>query len=213
MNVLHVCASPRPTEESVSKQLAIAFFTKLAELNSDVDVTNVDLYHNPPPYLSYDAYRAMWQPVIDPAYEVTDAEKKASAYSTAQCKLFKEADVLVLTMPMWNCGVPAIMKAWLDQVMAPGQIFTYSPEGIKPEHALRKVILLISSGAVFKENAPDDALTIQIQAAMASIGVTDMVVAWADGQDPVTHSDCALRKSMAIEAAQELAEEVATMTL
>ena len=61
MNVLHVCASPRPTEESVSKQLAIAFFTKMAELNPDVDVTNVDLYHNPPPFLSYYAYRAMWQ--------------------------------------------------------------------------------------------------------------------------------------------------------
>lgn len=213
MNVLHVCASPRPTEESVSKQLAIAFFTKLAELNSDVDVTNVDLYHNPPPYLSYDAYRAMWQPVIDPTYEVTDAEKKASTYSIAQCALFKQADVLVLTMPMWNCGVPAIMKAWMDQVLAPGRTYTFGPEGIKPEHALRKVILLVSSGAVFKENAPDDALTVQIKAAMESIGVTDIVVAWADGQDPVTHSDCTLRKSMAVEAAQELAEEVATMTL
>ncbi len=213
MNVLHVCASPRPTEESVSKQLAIAFFTKLAELNPDVDVTNVDLYHNPPPYLSNDAYRAMWQPVLDPTYTATDAEKKASTYSATQCQLFKDADILVLTMPMWNCGVPAIMKAWLDQVMAPGRIFTYGPEGVKPAHALRKVILLIASGAVFKENAPDDALTIQIKAAMEYIGVTDIVTAWADGQDPVMHSDCALRKSMAIEAAQEVAEEVATMTL
>ena len=105
------------------------------------------------------------------------------------------------------------MKAWLDQVMAPGQIFTYGPEGVKPEHALRKVILLISSGAVFKENSPDDALTIQIKAAMEYIGVTDIVTAWADGQDPVMHSNCTLRKSMAIEAAQEVAEEVATMTL
>ena len=213
MNVLHVCASPRPTEESVSKQLAIAFFTKLAELNSDVDVTNVDLYHNPPPFLSYDAYRAMWQPIQDPTYSVTETERRAMTYSNTQCKLVKDADVLVLTMPMWNCGVPAIMKAWLDQIMAPGQIFSYSPDGVKPEHALRKVILLISSDAVFKENAPNDALTIQIKAAMEFIGVTDIVVAWADGQDPVTHSDCALRKSMAIEAAQELAEEVATMTL
>lgn len=116
-------------------------------------------------------------------------------------------------MPMWNRGVPAIMKAWLDQVISPGQIFTYRPEGIKPEHALRKTILLISSDEVFKENDPNDALTIQIKAVMEYIGVTDMVMAWADGQNPITHSDCELRKTMAIEAAQELAEEVATMTL
>ena len=36
MNVLHICANPRPVEESASKQLATAFFGKLLEANPDL---------------------------------------------------------------------------------------------------------------------------------------------------------------------------------
>ena len=52
MNVLHICANPRPIEESASKQLAAAFFARLVEKNPDVVVNNLDLYQDPPPYLS-----------------------------------------------------------------------------------------------------------------------------------------------------------------
>jgi FMN-dependent NADH-azoreductase len=211
MNVLHVCASPKPIDESASKQLAAAFFTRLAEKNPDVNVTNVDLYHNPPPYLSYEAYRGLWRPMFEPGYKLTEAEEKAVAYSRAQCELLKEADVLVLTMPMWSCGMPAIMKAWIDQIMAPKVIFTYDVEGPKRLHALRKVILLISSGGVLKEGDAGDALTVQAAAAMNYIGVSDITVAWADGQDPILHHDGSTRKALALEAAQELADEVAEM--
>ncbi len=212
MNVLHVCASPRPIEQSASKQLAAAFFTRLAEKNDDVNVTNVDLYNNPPPYLTLDAYRALMQPAFQPGYEPTDAEKKASNYSRSQSKLLKETDVLVLTMPMWNGGMPAIMKAWIDQAIVPNEIYTLDAAGAHPLHQLKRVILLISSGGVFKESDPNDGLTPQINAIMNFISVPDVAAAWADGQDPIMHHDGELRKTMAIEAAQELAEDVAEMT-
>ena len=47
MNILHVCANPKPTEESISKQLASAFFGKVIELKPDVELVNVDLYEIP----------------------------------------------------------------------------------------------------------------------------------------------------------------------
>ena len=55
MNVLHICANPKPTEDSASKQLAITFFSKLIEIDPDIEITNVDLYQDPPPFLSYSA--------------------------------------------------------------------------------------------------------------------------------------------------------------
>jgi FMN-dependent NADH-azoreductase len=211
MNILHVCASPRPTGESASKQLAAAFFARLTEKNPDINMTNVDLYHSPPPFLTYDGYRGLWQPILSPGYQPTDAEEKATAYAHAQCALLKDTDVLVLTMPMWNCGMPAIMKAWLDQVMVPGEIFTYDASGAQALHHIRKVILLVSSGATLVEGDPNDALTPLVEAVMNFIGITDIASAWADGQDPILHSDGEVRKAMAKEAAQELAEEVAEM--
>ncbi len=212
MNVLHVCANPRPIEESASKQMAAAFFRRLIELNPEVNVTNADLYHNPPPFLSYEAFRYFWNPVLVEGYEPNDKDRKASDYAVSQCKLLKDADVLVLTMPMWCNTMPAIMKAWIDQVIMPGETFQYGPEGTIPMHKLKKVILLISSAGTFSEDDPDDGLTPALRATFNYIGVTDVAVAWADGQDRIRFPDHEARKQVAIEASEELAEEVAELS-
>ncbi len=211
MNVLHVCASPKPLSDSVSRQLAVAFFTRLMEQNPDVNITNVDLYQNPPPYLTLDGLRGIWGSVMNPDFEPTDKDMKASAYSREQGQLVTEADVLVLTMPLWNASAPAIMKAWIDQVIAPNVLFEFTPEGARPLHNLRRVILLVSSGAAFKEDDPGDALTPMIRSAFGFIDIEEFAVAWADGQNAQFFSDCELRKELALEAVQELADEVATM--
>jgi FMN-dependent NADH-azoreductase len=125
MNVLHVIANPRPIEESVSKQLAAAFFGKLLELNPDVTVNNVDLYQEPPPYLSLRGLQAAsTSPLTDAAYKPTKVEEDAIRYAKQQAEVLRQADVLVLTMPMWAGGPPAIMKAWLDQVVQPELMYT-----------------------------------------------------------------------------------------
>lgn len=211
MNVLHVIANPRPIEESVSKQLAAAFFAKLLGKNPDVTVNNVDLYQDPPPFLSYDAFRRLYTPLTDPAYKPTKAEEEAITYGKAQAEALRQADVLVLTMPMWAGGPPAIMKAWLDQVVQPELMYTMSPEGIKPLHQLRKVVLLIASGDVYKEDDNRDGLTPTIRNTFGFVGVTEIEVAWADGQDPNFYNDGAERKQAAIEMTEELAEETAEL--
>lgn len=211
MNVLHVCASPKPITESVSKQMAAALVTKLMELNPDVDVTNNDLYNHPPPYLSYEAYRCFWQQMYERGYQPTEEERKAGEYGLSQCDQLKNADVLVLTMPLWNFGMPSIMKAWFDQIIIPSQLFEYTPEGARPLHKVRKAILLITSGEKLKEGDASDALTPQVEAILNYLGITDIALAWADGQDPILYADCEERKALAMEAVEELAEEIAEM--
>ena len=209
MNILHVCANPKPTEESVSKQLAARFFGKLMELNPEIALNNVDLYQDKPPYYSNDLYRRMWNPVFDALYEPSKAEEAAAHYAGKQAELFNAADVLVLTMPMWNFAAPAVMKAWIDQVLAPGLTFELSENGPKPLHKIKTLVLLVSSGGVYKENDARDALTSQIEAAFGFIGIDDVRIAWADGQNPLFLSDCEARREMAFDAAEELAEELA----
>ena len=209
MNVLHVIANPRPIEESVSKQLAAAFFGKLLELNPDVTVNNVDLYQEAPPYLSLEAYRRFYAPLTDAAYKPTKVEEDAIRYAKQQAETLRQADVLVLTMPMWAGGPPAIMKAWLDQVVQPELMYTMGSEGIKPLHQLCKVIMLVASGDVYKEGDPRDGLVPCIRNTFGFIGVTEFEIAWADGQDASIWSDAAERKQAAIEMTEELAEETA----
>lgn len=212
MNVLHICANPRPVEESASKQLATAFIGKLLETNPDVTLNNVDLYEAPPPYLTLEGFNRLTKPYTSPGYQPTAKEEKAGTYAVAQGEMFRQADVLVLTLPMWGCSCPGILKSWFDQVIMPGIAFEPSPEGvIKPLHQLRKVVLLVASGDVYKENDPRDGLMPMINGIFGYIGVTDIEVAWADGQDPMMHNDGADRRQMAVEVAQEIAEDVARM--
>jgi FMN-dependent NADH-azoreductase len=179
-----------------------------------VDLNNVDLYQDPPPFFDYPAFRTIWAPVLTPGYTPTKAEKNAIAYAARHAEMFNRADVLVLTLPMWNFGIPAIMKAWMDQVIAPTLTFVYEAAengstALKPLHHVRKIILLVASGGVYREGDRRDALTIGIEAAFGFIGIEDVTIAWADGQNAMAFPDHAERRQTALEAAQEAAEEIA----
>jgi len=210
MNILHVCANPKPTEESVSKQLAAGFFGKMIELVPDVEIVNVDLYDEKPPFYSYELYKRSWNPILKEDYEPSKAEEMAQYYATKQAKLFNEADVVVLTMPMWNCTIPAIMKAWMDQILNPGLTFDVSvEEGVKPLHNVKSIVLLVASGEVYKEGDERDSLSTQVRCAFNFIGIDDIEIVWADGQNPLFNADAQERKEMALEAAEEAAEDMA----
>ena len=209
MNILHICANPKPVGESVSRQLAEAFFAKLAELNSGAEVTTVNLFETPPPFYTYETFRNFWYPVFVTGYAPTEEEQAAAAYARAQGELFNKADVLVLTTPMWNFTVPGILKAWMDQVLAPNQVFTIGPGGAKPLHHIRRIVLLVASGGSYREGDPRDALLPQVQSAFGFVGISNVSVAWADGQNPFFFKDCDARKATALEAARDLAEEIA----
>ena len=211
MNVLHVIANPRPAETSSSKKLAFEFFAALTEKNPDVVVNNVDLYQNKPPYVSAEALNYFWGPIANPAYIPSKAEETAANFSNNNAQALMDADVLVLTMPVWLNSMPAILKAWLDQVLVPGKMFEFGAEGLVPTHHLRTVVLLVSSDQVYKEGDVRDGLTPALRAIFAYIGVEDIQIAWADGQDASRHFDSEQRREMAIEAAREIAEDIATL--
>lgn len=211
MNVLHILANPRPVEESTSKQLAAAFFGRLVERNPEAMVNNVDLYSEPPPYLNLEAWRYFYQSKIDPNYKPSKIQENATNYARNQGEALRQADVLVITVPMWGGSAPAIFKAWIDQVMQPGIMYDFGAEGVKPLHQLRRVIVLVASGDVYKEGDPRDGLSTMMTNNFGFIGVTDISYAWADGQEKSMFDDAEERKQNAIEAAQDLAEEIAEL--
>lgn len=214
MNVLHVCANPKPTEESVSKQLAAAFFGKLIELKPEVELVNVNLYDEKPPFYSYELFKRAWYPVFDESYEPSKVEEMALNYAAKQAELFNDADVLVLTMPMWNFSVPAIMKAWMDQILCPGLTFSISKEeGVKPLHKVKSIVLLVASGGVYKEDDDRDALSRQVRNAFGFIGIDELEIVWAEGQNPLFFDNAEENKALAIEAATEIAEDIAEIDL
>lgn len=213
MNILHVTANPKPAAESASKELTAAFLSELKKAKPAATVTEVDLYANPPPFYTYDVYRYFWYPVFDASYQVSPREKLASAYALEQCALFKSADVLVLTSPMWNFSLPAILKAWIDQVIMPNHTFNISSSGVKGLHKVRKVVLLAASGGVYAAGDAREHLAAEVRAAFGFMGIPEVDIAWAQGQNPFFFQDHAERKAKAVGEAAALGKAMASLPL
>lgn len=71
----------------------------------------------------------------------------------------------------------------------------------------------MASGGVYKEDDDRDALTRQIRHAFGFIGIEGVEIVWADGQNPLFNIDRDERKEMALEAATEIAEDIAELEL
>jgi len=64
-----------------------------------------------------------------PEDERTDADRQTLALSDALVGELEAADLIVIGLPVYNFGVPASLKAWIDQVCRARRTFRYTPDG------------------------------------------------------------------------------------
>lgn len=89
------------------------------------------------------------------------------------------ADVIVIGTPIYNFGVPGVLKAWFDQVAQAGRTFNYTENGPIGFLNNKKVYLGVASGGV-PVGSPVDFATPWIKTAMSLIGINDVKVISAD---------------------------------
>jgi len=211
LNVLHVIATPRFEESAALQHLAQRFMGSLVarcgEKSVELVPENVSLYENKPPFVSNEFLGGAWRPAVEPGYEPTRNEDLALNFARNNAPMLAKADIVVLTTPVWLGSCPAILKAWIDQVMIPGDLFDFTAGGIVPKHHIREAVLLVTSREVYKEGDPRDGLTPMLRAAFLAIGVENVRIAWADGQDDA-RKDKDERLELAGDAAEEIAEEI-----
>ncbi len=209
MNILHVIADPLPPAVAVNKRIAEAFFATLVEIAPDTNVDTHDLYADRPPFIDAALLQFLWMPATDGGAGPGPAEEAARQYVRTQCARVAAADVLVLAAPVWNYGVPAILKAWIDVIIAPNHTFRFGAHGPEPLHKIKDVFFFLSSGGTMTRHNARHGLTDQIGAAFGFIGIREPKVVWADGQDSKLHPDYRQREQAALDQARSLAREIA----
>lgn len=73
-----------------------------------------------------------------PDHERTPAEAEALRQSDVLIDELSRADTLVLATPMYNYGMPAALKAWVDQVVRINKTFTFDLD--RGDHPLEPVM-------------------------------------------------------------------------
>ena len=208
LNILHIISDPMPLDEAVDKRIAGAFFHTLSDLAPEVTIDDYDLYTSPPAFFDYPTYRYLWYPQEEPAFVCGPEEAQAGARVREQCERLQQADLLVLTAPVWNYSIPAILKAWIDLVIAPNHIYRFGAQGLEPIHKLQRLIIFISSGGTMLRDNARETLLKHLTAPFGFIGVKNIDVVWADGQDQRLFPDHLEREVGAAAEARRLAREI-----
>ena len=113
------------------------------------------------------------------AADRTDSQRERLALSDALVAELQEADVVVIGAPIYNFGVPAALKAWVDMIARARLTFRYTENG--PEGLLqgKKAYIVIASGGV-PVDSPVDFATPFLRQALRFVGITDVEVIAAD---------------------------------
>lgn len=131
------------TRDSVSRTLGDAVVQRLLATTPRANVVERELAQGLP------SIDADWI-----AANFTDAEARTPAQasrlalSDSLIDELREADVIVVTAPIYNFSVPSVLKVWIDQVCRAGLTFQYTPMGPQGLLANRPVYLAMASGGV-----------------------------------------------------------------
>lgn len=114
-----------------------------------------------------------------PEADRTDEQRAALSLSDALVAELKGADTLVIGLPIYNFGVPAALKAWVDQVARAGVTFKYSETGPKGLLEGKRAIVIVASGGT-EAGSEIDFATGYIRHVLGFIGITDVEFVTAD---------------------------------
>ena len=128
--LLHVSASPRGAA-SESLALASTFLATYREVHPEVSVDTLDLWDRPLPKFGPAGASAKLAVFGGTRADDLDPEQAAVwAQAQALADQFIAADAYLFSVPMWNAGVPYVLKQWIDIITQPGMLFGFDPASV-----------------------------------------------------------------------------------
>lgn len=172
-NVLIVNSSAR-NEGSVSRELVQELVANLEASRGPLSVTHRDLAKG----IDFVSQAWIAANFTDDA-DRDENQRRELANSDLLVQELMDAQILILGVPVYNFGIPAALKAWIDMVARARKTFRYTSNG--PEGLLtgKKAYLVVATGGV-PVDSPVDFATPYLRHALKFIGITDVEVISAE---------------------------------
>ncbi|MES0885006.1 FMN-dependent NADH-azoreductase [Roseibium sp. SCP14] len=110
-----------------------------------------------------------------------DEQRNLLALSDTLIAELKAADTVVIGVPVYNFGIPAALKAWIDLITRHGVTFNYTETGPAGTLTGKRAILAMAS-AMTQVGAYDDFVTGYLKHLLGFLGITDIQIVAADQQ-------------------------------
>jgi FMN-dependent NADH-azoreductase len=148
--LLHIAASPRAT---ASESLAIAdsFLAVVRDRHPEIDIETWNLWDGSLPEFGPAAAAAKMAVFAgsEPTGEAADAWSAAKV----AFERFAAADHSLFSVPMWNHGIPYILKQFIDVVSQPGMVFHFDAEHGYTGLLTGKSAVVIYTSAVYGDGS------------------------------------------------------------
>lgn len=147
--LLCVQANPKPVEFSKSLTVAREFLSAYRETHPEDQVITVDVYNNQIPLLDWNTLGARFKMIQQ--LPLSEEEQNRLAVFDALADQFVSADKYVFVTPLWNLGLPPMMKAYIDAVMVVGKTFYYTEKGPVGLLTGKKALHIHARGGFYSE--------------------------------------------------------------
>jgi FMN-dependent NADH-azoreductase len=206
-SLLYITANPKPEELSNSLTVGRSLVNAYRSLNPGVAITEIDVYRQPIPLVNEHFLSARSKIAAGASPEQLPLEEREITEGVhAYTRQFMDADVYIFAFPLWNFGVPPLLKAYVDTIKVARKTFRYTHSG--PEGLLKNktAVLIQSSGDVYTTGPLRDYEhgSRYVKSVLSFIGVGRIETILMEGMDK-SGEDAAAKRNRAIERAVELA--------
>lgn len=173
--LLHIAASPRQ-DQSHSLQVASSFIAAYREAHPSDEVETIDLWTYKLPSFDGETIAAKYAVLGGDAHTPVQAQAWSAVERIAD--EFKTADRLLLSVPMWNFGVPYVLKHYIDVITQPGLTFAWSQErGFEGLVTGRSAVIVSASAGAYHEGSGAESADFErpyLEHWLRFIGFTDI---------------------------------------
>lgn len=142
--LLYISASPR-SQASESGRLAEVFLATYHAAHPDVIIDRLDLWTEP--LIAFDGAKAGAKMTVIGGGTPVGDQADAWTQIVATFERFNAADSYLFTVPMWNSGIPYVLKHYIDILTQPGLLFGFDPQaGYSGLLRGKKVAVIYTSG-------------------------------------------------------------------
>jgi FMN-dependent NADH-azoreductase len=181
--LLHVIATPRGLASNTGR-VTSCLLEALRDDEDGLEIDTLDLFRADLPSVAGKNIETKYRVMTGQAPDEDGRESWSQIEKTID--QFLAADVYLLTVPMWNLGIPYVLKYYIDAIVQPGYLFRYTPEGfVEPLVNGKKMIVVLSSGSEYATEPMRsfDFAEPYLRAIFGFVGITDVTVFRAGGMD------------------------------
>ncbi|MDD5229063.1 MAG: NAD(P)H-dependent oxidoreductase, partial [Methylococcales bacterium] len=130
---------------SESSRLTNKFVMQWHEYNPNAQIAIRDVAANPIPHLDADRIGAFFTP----AEMRTSVQQQIAAQSDALIEEVKQAQIIVIGLPMYNFDIPSTLKSYFDHIARAGITFKYTENGSQGLLDGKKAYIFSTRGGMY----------------------------------------------------------------